>query len=163
MNWIDYAMIAVVVLSALVGMARGLIRELLSLGVWIAALVVAWVFHQEAADLLTAQLSPPSLRLAVAFVGLVLATLVLGALLGAVLTMLVDKAGLTGTDRVLGLAFGAARGVIILAMAVFLAALTPLQDDPRWGESKLIGELQTLAGWFLSMVPPDIQAQIKQL
>lgn len=163
MNWVDFAIIAIVVLSALVGLARGIVRELLSLGVWVAALAVAWLFHREVADLLVAQFAQPSVRLAVAFVALVLVTLILGAILGAVLTAFVDKAGLTGADRVLGLVFGAGRGVVMVAMAVFLAGLTPLPSDPWWQESRYIGQFQGFADWMLGMVPDEIQARIKQL
>lgn len=163
MNWVDFAIIAIVTLSALVGLARGIVRELLSLGVWIAALLVAWFFHREVADLLVVQFEQPSVRIAIAFIGLVLVTLVLGAILGAILTSLVDKAGLTGADRVLGFAFGAGRGAVIVAMAVFLAALTPLPSDPVWQDSILIIHFQGVADWILSMVPDDMQALMKQL
>ncbi|NEX20536.1 CvpA family protein [Thiorhodococcus mannitoliphagus] len=163
MNWVDYSIIAIIVLSALVGLARGLVREVVSLGVWVLALVVAWVFHADAADLLTAQLSQPELRVAVAFVGLVLLTLLFGALFGALLTALVDKAGLTGTDRLLGLFFGGARGAVIVAMAVFLVALTPLPSEQWWGESGLIDDFQGMAGWMLSMVPPELQVRLKEI
>ncbi|WP_295400804.1 CvpA family protein [uncultured Thiocystis sp.] len=163
MNWVDFSIIAIVTLSASVGLARGIVRELLSLGVWIAALLVAWLLHREVADLLVAQIAQPSVRIAVAFIALVLVTLLLGAILGAVLTAFVDKAGLTGADRVLGFAFGAGRGAVIVAMAVFLAALTPLPSDPGWQDSRLIVHFQGLADWIFGMVPDDIQALMKQL
>lgn len=163
MNWVDYSIIAVIALSALVGLWRGLVREVVSLGVWAAALIVAWVFHRDVADLLTAQLSQPEVRAAVAFAGLVLAVLVVGAILAAVLTALVDKAGLTGADRLLGLFFGGARGVVIVAMAVFLVALTPLPAEPWWQESGLIEDFQGVAGWMLSLAPEELQVKLKQI
>lgn len=163
MNWVDYVIIAIIVLSALVGLARGLIREVLSLGIWIAALAIAWIFHREVAELLTTQLSQPSARIAVAFVALVFVTLILGAILGALLTRLIDRTGLTGIDRILGLVFGTARGGVIVAMAVFLVALTPLPEDVWWRESTLIGDFQVLADWILSQTPADLQAWMKQL
>ncbi len=163
MNWVDYAIIATILLSALVGVARGLIREVFSLGTWILALGVGWLFHDEVAGLLTTQLSQPVVRSAVAFIGLVLLMLVLGAILATILTTFVDKVGLTGTDRALGLAFGGARGAVLVAMAVFLAALTPVQTDPFWQESHLIGDFQTLGQWVLGMVPPEIQSKLKQI
>ncbi len=163
MSWVDLTIVGVVMLSALIGLARGIIRELLSLGVWIAALAVAWLFHQEVADLLVAQFSQPSLRIAVAFIALVFVTLMLGAILGAVLTRLVEKTGLTGLDRLLGLVFGASRGMVIVAMVVFLAALTPLPDNPWWQSSRLIGHFQEMANWIIAQVPENIQVQMKQL
>lgn len=163
MNWVDFAIIGVVLLSALVGVARGLIREVLSLGIWIAAVGVAWFFHRDVADLLTAQLSAPSLRIAVAFIALVLMVLFFGAILGAVLTTLIDRSGLGGLDRALGLAFGAARGAVVVAMVVFLVALTPLPSDPMWQGSRMIGDFQALADWFLGLVPEQVQGQLKRL
>ncbi len=163
MNWADYVILGVILVSALIGVGRGLIREVLSLAVWIAALGVAWLYHRDAAELLVAQISNPSARLAVAFVGLVLAVLILGAIVGAILTALVDKARLTGLDRALGLLFGAARGAVLISMAVFLASLTPLPDEPWWQESRTISQFRVAADWMLSLVPPEIQEQLKKV
>jgi membrane protein required for colicin V production len=163
MNWADYAIIAILIVSAVVGLARGLIREVVSLGVWVAALLIAWAFHREVADMLTAQLSQPGLRLGVAFIALVVVTLFLGAIIGALLTAVVDKAGLTVLDRAFGLLFGAARGALIAAMLVFLVALTPVPEEMWWKESRLIGEFQTLASNILDLVPDSIHTRLKQL
>jgi membrane protein required for colicin V production len=163
MNWVDYAILGVILLSALVGVGRGLIREVVSLGVWIAAILIAWLFHREAAELLVPYLSQPSVRLAAAFVGLVLGTLVLGAVLGAFLSAVIETTGLGGVDRVLGLFFGAARGVVIVAMAVFLASFTPMPEDSWWQESRFVGQFQTVADWLIGLVPEEVQARVKSL
>lgn len=163
MNWVDYAILGVVLLSALVGLGRGLIREVVSLGVWIAAILIAWLFHREVAELLVPYLSQPAVRLAAAFIGLILATLVIGALLGALLSALIEKTGLGVVDRVLGLVFGAGRGVVIVAMAAFLGALTPMPEDSWWQESRLIGQFQAVAGWLIGLVPEEVQARVKSL
>jgi membrane protein required for colicin V production len=76
---------------------------------------------------------------------------------------LIDKTGLTGTDRLLGILFGAARGAVLVALMVYLAALTPMLEDPWWRESQLIGHFQTLADRLLDLIPPEIQAKIKSL
>jgi membrane protein required for colicin V production len=163
MNWVDYAVFGVILISALAGWGRGLIREVISLGVWIVAGVVAWLFHAEVAELLVPYLSQPSVRLVAAFVGLVMLTLILGAVLGAILSALVNRAGLAGIDRILGLGFGAARGVVIVAMAVYLAALTPVKEDSWWQESTLIADFQAVATWLIGLVPEEAQARIKAL
>jgi membrane protein required for colicin V production len=163
MNWVDYAILGVILLSALVGIGRGLIREVVSLGVWVAAILIAWLFHREVAELLVPYLSQPSVRLAAAFVGLILGTLMLGAVLGAVLSALIETTGLGAVDRVLGLFFGAARGVVIVAMAVFLASFTPMPEDSWWQESRLVGQFQSVAGWLIGLVPEEVQARVKSL
>ncbi len=163
MNWVDIAIITIIALSAVVGLARGFVREVLSLGIWILALIVAWIFHQDVADLLTAQFSQPAVRIAVASVGLVLLTLLLGAILGAVLTAFINTVGLTGVDRLLGGLFGGARGVVLVAMIVFLVALTPLPAEPWWQESSLIDTFQGIATWLLDLVPQELQLRLKQV
>jgi membrane protein required for colicin V production len=163
MNWVDYAILGVILLSALVGIGRGLIREVLSLGSWIAAIVVGWLFHREVAELLVPYLSQPSVRLGVAFIALVILTLFVGAIVASILSALVEKTGLSGLDRLLGLAFGAARGVVIVAMAVFLAALTPMPQDSWWQASTLIAPFQGVAEWLVGQVPPEVQEKVKSL
>jgi membrane protein required for colicin V production len=163
MNWVDYAILGVILLSALVGIGRGLIREVLSLGTWVAAILVGWFFHKPVAELLVPYLSQPSVRLGVAFLALIILTLFVGAIVGAILSALVEKTGLTGLDRLLGLAFGAARGVIIVAMAVFLAALTPMPQDSWWQESRLIAPFSDVAQWLVAQVPPEVQERVKSL
>lgn len=163
MNWVDYIILGTIALSALVGIARGLIREVLSLGTWIAALVIAWLFHPPLADLLTSQLAHPLMRQAAAFIGLVIVTLIAGSILGAILTALIDKVGLSALNRLLGMLFGGARGVVIIAMAVYLAALTPLPSDPVWTGSLLIADFQAIGQWLIELTPPEIAAKLKEI
>ena len=163
MNWVDYIILGTIALSALVGVARGLIREVLSLGTWVAALAIAWFFHQELADLLSGQLAHPLVRKGAAFIALVLLVLIAGAILGTVLTALIDTVGLTGVDRLLGMAFGGARGVVLVAMAVYLAALTPAPSDPVWSASTLISDFESIGQWLLSLTPPELEDRLKQI
>jgi membrane protein required for colicin V production len=163
MIWVDFVIIGILALSAVIGLARGLIREVLSLTIWVVALFAAWTFHSPLADQLIPWLSTPSVRVGVAFVVVVFVVLILGAILGQILTTLVDKTGLTGTDRLLGVVFGAARGALLVAVLVYLAALTPMPEDPWWKESRLIGHFQTLADRMLAMIPPDVVAKLKSL
>ena len=163
MNWIDAAVIAVIFLSALVGLARGLIREVMSLAVWLAAVGVGYLYYKPLAETLTPFIAQPGVRLGVAFVVLALVVLILGAILGALLSALIDKTGLTWVDRILGLFFGAARGGVLVAMAVFLAGLTPLADETWWQESPVIAQCQQAADWLLSLVPPALQDQLKKV
>jgi membrane protein required for colicin V production len=163
MNWVDIAILAVILVSALIGVARGLIREVLSLAVWVAALGLGWLYHKPIAEALVPYLDQPTVRQAAAFVGVAAAVLLVGAILGWLLTLLVDKARLTWVDRTLGLAFGAARGAVLIAMAVFLATLTPMPEEDWWKESRSLGEFQSLADWMLSLVPAEVQAQLKKV
>ncbi|MBK1701320.1 CvpA family protein [Thiococcus pfennigii] len=163
MIWVDYLILGIIALSALIGLARGLIREVLSLGVWVAALFLAWLFFRDLAGQLTPWVATPSVRLAVAFLMLVFGVLLAGALLGFLLTTLVEKTGLTGYDRLLGVVFGAARGGVLVALLVFVATLTPLPEDPWWQASQLIPPFHQLAERLLGLVPPEIGARLKEI
>jgi len=163
MIWVDYVIIGIIALSAILGLARGLIREVLALGVWIAALLAAWVFYRPVADQLTPWLSTPSLRMGAAVVLIVLGVLIAGAIVGWLLSLLVEKTGLTGTDRLLGMVFGAGRGAVVVALLVFLASLTPVIEDPWWSQSELLPRFQLLADAMLDLIPPEVTQRIKSI
>jgi membrane protein required for colicin V production len=163
MIWVDYVIIGIIALSALIGLARGLIREVVSLVVWVAAIYIAWTHYHTAADQLAPWISTPSIRLAAGFLILAFAVLVAGAIVGFLLSTLVEKTGLTGTDRLLGAVFGAGRGVVLVAMLVFLGALTPLQQDPWWKQSILAGRFQVLAERILGEIPAEAVDKLKKL
>ncbi len=86
--------------------------------------------------------------------------LLLGAIINFLASKLVDKTGLTGTDRLLGIVFGVARGGVIVAILVLLAGLTPFPQDPWWQDSQFIGYFEELAMWMRSYLPDDIADNI---
>ncbi|MES9845159.1 MAG: CvpA family protein [Candidatus Sedimenticola sp. PURPLELP] len=155
MIWIDYAIIGIIGLSAMISLVRGFISEALSLAAWVLAFWVAWTFFRELAVQLD-WFSVPSVRLGAAFALLFIATLMLGAMVNFLVGQLVEKTGLSGTDRLIGIFFGAARGAVLVAILVLLAGLTPFPNDPWWKESQLIGYFQELAVWLKELLPADI-------
>jgi len=161
--WVDFVIIGIIALSALIGFARGLIREVISLAVWGIALVAAWLFHKPVAAALAPWIGTPSLQLGAAVLLIVIGVLIAGAMLAWLLSTLVEKTGLSGTDRLLGVVFGAARGAVLVALIVFLLALTPITEDPWWDQSRLIGQFQLLADMILSMVPPEVTDRVKSI
>jgi len=163
MVWADYAIIGIIALSALIGLLRGLLREVFSFVVWLGALLIAWAFYKQLAPELSQWITTPSFRLGAAFLILVVVVLIPGAIFGYLLSTLVDKTGLTGTDRVLGVVFGISRGAILVAMLVFLGALTPLPQNDWWQSSSLIGRFQVLAERILDQVPSRAQDWLKSL
>ncbi len=161
MTWVDYAIVAVIVLSAIISVIRGFVREALSLAGWILAFWVGLTFTRDLAMHLESRISVPSVRMAVAFFALFFVTLLLTALVNFLAVQLVEKTGLSGTDRMLGVIFGTARGGVIVAILVLLAGFTALPRDPWWRDSALLHHFQDLALWIRSFLPPDIASQIK--
>jgi membrane protein required for colicin V production len=137
------------------------VREAVSLIIWVVAFALAWTYFREAAEQLTPWVETPSIRLGVAFIALLLVALLLGGIVGFLISQLVDKTGLSGTDRLLGALFGAARGTLLVCILVLLAGLTPFPQDPWWKASALIGEFQMLSEWLLGLLPPEIADYFK--
>jgi len=155
MNGVDYAIVAVLALSVLIGLWRGLVSEVLALVVWVAAFWVAWLYG-PAVSTHFPQISVPSVRIIAGYGLCFVAVLVLGALLRFVLARLVAGTGLSGTDRVLGMAFGFVRGVLLVSVLVFLVGFTAFTHDPWWRQSVLLPHFQHVAAWLAQRVPPNV-------
>ena len=139
MNWADWTILAIVAISTLIGLSRGFVRETLSLLTWVAAFVIAMMFRDQLAPLLSNLVDTPSLQAIAAFAILFLFTLLAGAGLNMTLSAFVEATGLSGTDRVLGMVFGLLRGgIIVIALLILAPALVPVEEDAWWRESVLI-------------------------
>ncbi len=159
--WVDYCILGLIGLSALIGLIRGLIREVFSLVSWGVAIWLGLHYSREFSVYLEKLIPLPSARMAVSFLAIFIGVLMVGAVLGYFLGKLVGSTGLGGTDRLAGLLFGVARGALIVAVLVVLAGLTPLPEDAWWKQSRLIPPFQSLALWLRAQIPSGLAAQIK--
>ncbi|NOQ15211.1 MAG: CvpA family protein [Methyloprofundus sp.] len=160
MIWIDYAIIGLISISLIIGLFRGLIREAFALFTWGIAVWVGINFSAPFAVRLENSITDPSARMAAAFIVLFLLTVILGAIINKLLSVLIDKTGLTGTDRVAGLIFGIVRGVLLVVVLVMLAGLTPLPESSWWKESQLLPHFQSLAVWLKLHTPDDMASYL---
>ena len=134
---VDYVVIAVIAISALMGLVRGFVREVLSLVIWALAVVLALALAEELALLLPSGVEGASLRFVTAFAIVFVATLVVGALVQWAVMRMVHATGLTGIDRLIGLGFGALRGAVVCLVAVI--AVRPFTAQQSWWqESRVI-------------------------
>jgi len=141
MSVVDWIIIALVSLSTLISIKRGFVKEALSLVTWVSAFIIARLFGSQFSVLLVDYIDSPSMRLVVAFGVLFVATLIVGAMISHLIGELVRLTGLSGTDRMFGMIFGLARGLLVLVVGISLIRLTPLTDDDWWQESLLIPEI----------------------
>ncbi len=148
MTWADWAIIAVLGLSALISVVRGFVKEIVSLLIWLAAAVIASIFHDQLASLMSDLIDTPSLRMLAAWIVLFVAVLLVGSILNYLLGKLVKATGLSGTDRLLGLVFGAIRGlIIVMVILIILPKILPVMEDQWWLESTLIPYFMQYEDW----------------
>ncbi|MET0229426.1 MAG: CvpA family protein [Rhodanobacteraceae bacterium] len=156
MNWADYAILAVLALSVLMGLWRGFIGEVLALVCWILAFWVAWMFAPALAERFSASISTPSVRVLLAYVLCFVTVLIAGAIVAFLMRKLVEGSGLSGSDRLLGMVFGLARGLALVTLVVLLLGFTPFRHDPWWGESRLLPNFEIGARWLGDKLPAEV-------
>ena len=157
----DYFVVVVMAISLLVGVARGVVSEILSLLAWVAAFIVARMWAVPAGNLLLAELPDPLWRQLAGFVALFVAVLIGFALLRWLATLLLKAAGLRPLDRLLGSLFGMARGVLILLILILLAGLTPLPREQWWRQALFAPPLETGVLAVRLWLPPELAKRIQ--
>ncbi|WP_011609070.1 CvpA family protein [Histophilus somni] len=151
-NYLDLMIIGIILFSIIISLLRGFVREVMSLATWIVAFLVANNFYPYLATYLT-QIEALYVRNAVAIAILFVATLIVGAMLNYIISQLVDKTGLTGTDRVLGACFGLLRGILIVAaLLFFIDSFTNFAQSDWWKTSKLIPHFGFIVEWFFEQI-----------
>jgi membrane protein required for colicin V production len=161
MTGFDYGVLAVLGLSASIGIWRGLVREVFALAAWIAAALVAMLFAGEAAAWLPANFATPLIRTVIAVAVLFVAVLMAVSLGGLFVSKLARAVGLTVADRTLGAVFGFARGALILLVVVLAAGLTALPREPFWREAKLSAPLETAAIAVKPYLPRPVADRVR--
>jgi membrane protein required for colicin V production len=153
---IDWMLLAILLLSVIVGLWRGLVFEVLSLLGWVAAYVAAQWFSPSIAVHLPLGAPGSPLNMAAAFVLAFIGALVVWGLLARLVRLLVKATPLSAFDRVLGAGFGLARGLVVLLALATAVAMTPAADSTAWRTSRGAGWLSAL----LNDLKPVLPAQV---
>ncbi|MBV8634690.1 MAG: CvpA family protein [Burkholderiaceae bacterium] len=161
MTLFDYVVLLVMACSVLIGLFRGLIKELISLVGWIAALVVANAYAGVLADLLPAAVPGQALRLIVAFIALFIGVRLLIMLLAMLLDSLIEATGLTMADRGLGAVFGLARGVVLVLAGVLVCGMTQIPHQEFWKNAMLSPMAVSAVSEILPLLPDKVSQQVK--
>lgn len=159
MNWLDFVIIGVITISALISLVRGFIKESISLASWVLAIFIALRYFTPMAQLLEPYIASPTIRNGVGFATLFVCALLVGAIVNFMASQMVSRTGLSGTDKSLGVVFGGARGVLIVTMVVALAGLTPMPSESWWQGSVMIEYFVSLAGWVKELLPQDLSSR----
>ena len=160
MTWLDYVVIAVLIISIAWGVWRGLVHEVLSLVGWILAFVAGNVFAMPLAERFPAAMRP-ELRVVVAYVLIFIATLVVAALLAAIFTKFIKVSVLHSLNRWLGALFGLLRGLLIVVVLAMVAGLTSLPRKPDWTDSATGYSLAQTVTQLKPWLPPAFAQRLR--
>ena len=155
---VDYAILGILLISSFISLVRGFVKEALSLVGWVLAFWVSLSFAVPLSKLFESSSDDPTLRLIVAFVVLFVLSLIVSAVINFFASRLVQRSGLTGTDRFLGVIFGFLRGAVLVSVLVLLAGLTTLPKEDWWDDSFLLFRFQAIAMWVRELLPSDVAA-----
>ncbi len=160
---IDAVVAAVIVLSAILAYSRGLVREVMAIVGWIGAAVLAFMFAASAQPLIreipvVGDFIGDSCELSIiaAFAAIFAIGLVLMSLFTPLFSSVIQRTALSGVDQALGFLFGAARGIILVAVALLVydravgAQTVPMVDNSR--SAKVFASFQ---GNIDNQVPED--------
>ena len=168
LHMVDNVILGVIGLSALTGLYRGFSKELISLGVWGLAIWLGLSYSDLLSPWLKPYIDDHSVQTVVGFVIILFATLLAGGLVNVCLSLIMQRSGLSGTDRLLGMIFGVVRGIFIVALVIVVMNMTSVNQKEYVRKSVLYGEFTPLVRWLTALMPdfihqaklhdPDIQS-----
>ncbi len=138
MTPVDYTLLAIVAVSAVIGAFRGFLREIISLVTWLVALWAGWHYADLVAPHLVGVLAEEPVRTWVSRAAVVLGVLLVGTLVGAAASYFVRMTLFSGLDRFLGFVFGLLRGGIVLGVLAILGQVLEIDRAPWWRSSTLM-------------------------
>ena len=159
MNGADYLILGVLAVSTLIGMVRGFAREAIALLAWLGGLWLAWRYAPALEPLLGGAIGAPPASTWAARIVIVIAALIVGWLVAAMLGYFMRHSGLSiMVDRLLGMTFGFVRGAVVIAVFVLLGQFVELNRVDWWRRSHLLPYASELAGWLQTFAETGMQA-----
>jgi membrane protein required for colicin V production len=159
---LDIILLAVMMVSALLAMVRGFMREILSIAAWGAAAIATVYAFPRLEPIAKQYINNDTVAKAVAIAGVFLGTLLLVSIITVKVSDMVLDSRVGALDRTLGFLFGLGRGLVIVVVAfLFFAWLVPDRSQPEWvrgAKSKVV--LQGTGQWLMSMLPDDPESTI---
>ena len=161
MTAFDYIVVTIFVVSVALGVWRGVVGEVIALVAWILAFFAAKLFGADVAQLFFSGIVDPVMRLVAAWVAVFVVVLILMALLRLLLRGVLKALGLSLTDRLLGVIFGAARGLLIVLVLVAVGGMTMVVKEKWWTDAYFSAPLETAVMAGKPWLPPEVSKRIR--
>jgi membrane protein required for colicin V production len=163
MSVVDYLIILVLLASMALGVVRGFVREAVGLLSWLGGVWLAWRYAPVLEPHLGGAIGDPPVSTWTARVLIVMAVLLAGSLIAAILSYFLRHSGLSlVVDRLLGLLFGMLRGAVVVAVFVLLGEFVELDRVEWWRQSELLPYASELAGWIQAFAETGMEALERQ-
>lgn len=161
MTAFDYVVIAIVAASVVLGAWRGVLGEIIALIAWVLAFFAAKWWGDEVARAIFSSIGDPVLRIVAAWVAVFVVVLLLMALLRLAVRGLLKALGLSPTDRLLGVIFGVARGLLIVLVLVAVGGMTSVTKEGWWRGAYFSAPLETAVLASKPWLPPEVAKRIR--
>jgi membrane protein required for colicin V production len=148
----DVLILLVLLGSTLIGLLRGFVREAISLAFWIVAIWAAWKFGPVVEPHLGGLLTDPKIAPWVGRLVILVLVLLVGWVIGMLLSYFTRSVGLGPLDRVIGLLFGIVRGLVLMGLMIIGGELLHMNQEDWWSRSKLVPYGETVGDWLRAMV-----------
>jgi len=160
---VDYIILAIVLISAVMGLVRGLLREAIAVITWFLAIVLAWTFAPSLEPLLGGVLEGSPLRIWAARTIIFVGVLLVGGAISVIVTNFVRVSIFAAMDRFLGFIFGIIRGIVIVGAFTIAVQALRMDEDPSWQRSKLMPYAAGVADALRGIVGENLERLEKTL
>lgn len=160
MNGLDFVILGLILISALIGLMRGFFREILSLISWLVAIWAAFYYADFASSWFTDWITDPKLRKLAGGAALLIGTLLVLTMVSYFLHRFVAGSAVSGADRSLGLLFGVARGILVIVALLIFSELTHIPQAEWFQGSALLDLMMPLVDWVKSILPDALMQRI---
>lgn len=161
MTSFDYIVLAIIGVSVIVSLTRGAVKEILAIVGWVVGFYVAKTYSPLLTVLLPEDIPTEALKTLVAFLILLVTVLFVNGLISTVISSAASKVGLGLLNRIAGMVFGFAKGLLIVCVLVLLAGLTSLPKERVWTEAMLSPPLEMLVESIVPWLPESIAKHVK--
>lgn len=156
MVFADFLVLLIIILSVIISLMRGFVKEAFSLAGWLVSLWIAMSFSSGMAELFGDTITDLTLRLLAAFVLLFVMSLVIFAIINFFAVQMVQRTGMTEIDRTIGAVFGFLRGIVLVTVIVMLLGLTTMPKESWWDDSFFLFRFEAVATWLKDLLPDEI-------
>ncbi|MGO4449532.1 CvpA family protein [Phyllobacterium sp. TAF24] len=161
---LDGILLGITLVSAILAMVRGFSREVLSVVSWAAAAAAAYLFYKPVVPFLAPYISNETIaQIAAAGIVFIVTLIIVSVITMKIADFIIDSR-IGALDRTLGFLFGAARGVLLVVVAMLFFNWLVTENQPAWvSQAKSKPMIDSLGAKLMSLLPEDPEATLKRL